>query len=69
VIPGIFIALLYRFDHYVGTGKGGGGKGTAAGGEAKRRYYFFVTIFAYALGLLITMGVMHYFKVKKLHYN
>lgn len=53
VIPGIFVALLYRFDHYVGTQKGK---------DAKDRYYFYITVFAYALGLLITMGVMHYFK-------
>lgn len=54
MIPGIFVALLYRFDHYVGTQKGK---------DAKDRYYFYITVFAYALGLLITMGVMHYFKV------
>jgi minor histocompatibility antigen H13 len=53
VIPGIFIALLYRFDHYVGTKKGP---------NSKNRYYCAITVFAYALGLLVTMGVMHYFK-------
>jgi len=53
VIPGIFIALLRRFDHYVGSKKGK---------DAKSRYYFVTTVFAYALGLFITMGVMHFFE-------
>uniref|UniRef100_A0A914GXH5 Signal peptide peptidase n=1 Tax=Globodera rostochiensis TaxID=31243 RepID=A0A914GXH5_GLORO len=56
VIPGIFVALLYRFDHYVGTPQAKNAKG------AKGRYYCWIVIFAYAFGLLITMGVMHYFK-------
>lgn len=54
VIPGIFVALLYRFDHYIGEGKKSSGK---------KRFYCAITIFSYAFGLLITMGVMHYFKV------
>lgn len=53
VIPGIFVALLYRFDHSVGSSKVK---------DAKSRYYCCITVFAYAFGLLITMGVMHYFK-------
>ncbi|KAL3120974.1 hypothetical protein niasHT_002602 [Heterodera trifolii] len=56
VIPGIFVALLYRFDHYVGTPQAKNAKG------AKSRYYCWIVVFAYAFGLLITMGVMHYFK-------
>lgn len=56
VIPGIFVALLYRFDHHVGT------KNKGSGGQ-KRRFYCWITIFAYAFGLFVTMGVMHYFKV------
>ncbi|CAD6197146.1 unnamed protein product [Caenorhabditis auriculariae] len=57
VIPGIFIALLRRFDYRVGE----------QGSEAKkankgRRYFFAITIIAYAVGLLLTMYVMHYFK-------
>ncbi|MFH4974682.1 hypothetical protein AB6A40_001391 [Gnathostoma spinigerum] len=52
VIPGIFIALLRRFDYHVGATKKSAGN----------RYYFLITIVAYALGLFITMGVMHYFK-------
>ncbi|VDM60674.1 unnamed protein product [Angiostrongylus costaricensis] len=53
VIPGIFIALLRRFDHRIGekdVRKQGG------------RYFFSITVMAYALGLLITMLVMHHFR-------
>uniref|UniRef100_A0A915Q2E0 Uncharacterized protein n=1 Tax=Setaria digitata TaxID=48799 RepID=A0A915Q2E0_9BILA len=52
VIPGIFIALLRRFDHYVGSD----------GSHRKPRHYFLITTVAYCLGLMITMGVMHFFK-------
>uniref|UniRef100_A0AAF5D7D8 Uncharacterized protein n=1 Tax=Strongyloides stercoralis TaxID=6248 RepID=A0AAF5D7D8_STRER len=53
VIPGIFIALIYRFDN----------RDYLLGKEQGRKFfYFFVTIIAYAIGLLITMGVMHFFK-------
>jgi hypothetical protein len=55
VIPGIFVALLYRFDHHIGA------KQKGSGGQ-KRRFYCCVTVFAYAFGLFVTMGVMHYFK-------
>ncbi|KAK6030921.1 signal peptide peptidase [Ostertagia ostertagi] len=54
VIPGIFIALLRRFDLRIGdkdTKKKQGG-----------RYFFSITVIAYAVGLLITMLVMHHFK-------
>ncbi|KAK5968582.1 Signal peptide peptidase [Trichostrongylus colubriformis] len=54
VIPGIFIALLRRFDLRIGN-KDGNKKG---GG----RYFFSITVVAYAAGLLITMLVMHHFK-------
>ncbi|CAG0896166.1 unnamed protein product [Cyprideis torosa] len=47
VIPGIFIALLLRFDHSL---KGGS------------RTYFYATFLAYFLGLLTTVYVMHAFK-------
>lgn len=47
VIPGIFIALLLRFD--VST-------------RANRRTYFYTGFFAYFLGLASTIVVMHYFK-------
>ncbi|KAE9415502.1 hypothetical protein Angca_005178 [Angiostrongylus cantonensis] len=53
VIPGIFIALLRRFDHRIGE------KDAKKQG---RRYFFSITVMAYALGLLITMLVMHHFK-------
>ncbi|KAM3726439.1 Intramembrane protease [Dirofilaria immitis] len=52
VIPGIFIALLRRFDHYIGSG----------GSYKKPRHYFLITIVAYCFGLLVTMSVMHFFK-------
>lgn len=47
VIPGIFIALMLRFDN----------RRTQGG-----RLYFVVTFIAYFLGLLTTVLVMHYFK-------
>lgn len=47
VIPGIFIALLLRFDM---TTKG------------KSRLYFYTSFFAYILGLGTTIFVMHVFK-------
>ncbi|XP_037959804.1 minor histocompatibility antigen H13 [Teleopsis dalmanni] len=47
VIPGIFIALLLRFDHST---------------KRKSRIYFYATLTAYFLGLLTTIFVMHVFK-------
>merc|ERR1712038_53700 len=47
VIPGIMIALLARFDYSLGKGE---------------NRYFNCGMFAYVLGLLITMGVMNIFK-------
>lgn len=58
VIPGIFIALLRRFDHYIGSG----------GNYKKPRHYFLITTAAYCFGLMITIGVMHFFKVKLFFY-
>lgn len=46
VVPGIFIALLLRFDHSLGR---------------KSKTYFYTTFFAYFMGLLITMLIMHLF--------
>ncbi|CAJ0931264.1 unnamed protein product, partial [Mesorhabditis belari] len=57
VIPGIFIALLRRFDQRLGEKSG-----EKAKGPLKGRYYFATTIIAYMLGLFITMAVMHHFK-------
>ena len=54
VIPGIFIALLHRFDNHITEEN----KKT----EKKKRYYFIATIFAYMIGLFLTIGVMHFFK-------
>lgn len=47
VIPGIFIALLLRFDH---------------SSKRKSRIYFHSTLIAYFVGLLATILVMHLFK-------
>jgi minor histocompatibility antigen H13 len=54
VIPGIFVALLYRFDHYIGSKK--------PDGQKKSRFYFCAVVIGYMIGLLVTMGIMHYFK-------
>lgn len=47
VIPGIFIALLLRFDAQLNRGK---------------NVYFYSSFIAYLVGLLLTMVVMVYFK-------
>ncbi|XP_065182967.1 minor histocompatibility antigen H13-like [Sycon ciliatum] len=47
VIPGVFVALLLRFD----TSRTQGG-----------RLYFLTCLFAYLVGLLTTIFIMHYFK-------
>lgn len=47
VIPGIFIALLLRFDHSL---------------KRKTKTYFHATCFAYFVGLMATIFVMHIFK-------
>ncbi|XP_011308264.1 minor histocompatibility antigen H13 [Fopius arisanus] len=46
VVPGIFIALLLRFDHSLGR---------------KTNAYFYTTFFAYFMGLIATMLVMFVF--------
>ena len=47
VIPGIFVALLLRFDHSL---------------KRNTRTYFYTTLFAYLMGLFATIFVMHVFK-------
>lgn len=47
VVPGIFIALLLRFDHSLGR---------------KSNTYFYSTFFAYFIGLLATMFIVHMFE-------
>uniref|UniRef100_A0A1B0CPU3 Signal peptide peptidase n=2 Tax=Lutzomyia longipalpis TaxID=7200 RepID=A0A1B0CPU3_LUTLO len=47
VIPGIFIALLLRFDISL---------------KRKSKLYFYATFIAYFLGLMMTIFVMHMFK-------
>ncbi|XP_066931604.1 minor histocompatibility antigen H13-like [Clytia hemisphaerica] len=47
VIPGIFVALLLRFDNSKGTGS---------------RAYFYSSFIAYFLGLVLTVVILHVFK-------
>ena len=47
VIPGIFIALLLRYDNSLNRGS---------------NFYFWTTFIAYITGLLTTIGIMHVFK-------
>lgn len=47
VIPGIFIALLLRFDNSL---------------KRKSRTYFYASYVAYFLGLMLTILVMHIFR-------
>jgi minor histocompatibility antigen H13 len=47
VIPGIFVALLLRYDQSL---------------KRNSNFYFYVTFIAYSLGLLTTIGVMHVYK-------
>ncbi|KAK2582049.1 hypothetical protein KPH14_002754 [Odynerus spinipes] len=47
VLPGIFIALLLRFDNSL---------------SRKTNVYFYATFFAYFMGLLTTISIMHLFK-------
>ena len=47
VIPGIFIALLLRYDQSL---------------KRNSNFYFCVTFIAYIAGLLTTIAVMHFFK-------
>jgi len=47
VIPGIFIALLLRYDNSLGR---------------KSHFYFYATFLAYIAGLLMTIFVMHVYK-------
>jgi len=67
VIPGIFIALLLRYDAHRAHGKRIHGKNNqilnphVESGLFKRPY-FTNNIVAYTLGLFTTIGVMHWFK-------
>uniref|UniRef100_A0A914YJS7 Uncharacterized protein n=1 Tax=Panagrolaimus superbus TaxID=310955 RepID=A0A914YJS7_9BILA len=53
VIPGIFIALLRRFDAHIFE---------KDGSKQKSRYYFAATMVAYTVGLFATIAIMHHFK-------
>ncbi len=47
VIPGIFVALLLRYDHSLKRGS---------------NFYFWTCFLAYVAGLLATIGIMHFYK-------
>jgi len=48
VIPGIFVALLLRYDYSLNRGNS--------------RFYFYTTFLAYIAGLVLTIVVMHFYK-------
>eukprot|EP01095_Lingulamoeba_sp_RSL-Kostka_P006830 TRINITY_DN215_c1_g1_i1.p1 TRINITY_DN215_c1_g1~~TRINITY_DN215_c1_g1_i1.p1 ORF type:complete len:388 (+),score=97.65 TRINITY_DN215_c1_g1_i1:1394-2557(+) len=51
VIPGLFIALLLRYDYFRGGLK-----------SSYSKPYFFICFISYILGLVTTIGVMHIFE-------
>ncbi|KAJ3570962.1 hypothetical protein NP233_g4061 [Leucocoprinus birnbaumii] len=58
VIPGTFVALALRYDHYRHTK----GSQTTSGNVVKfSKPYFHAALIAYAMGLVMTMTVMHVF--------
>jgi minor histocompatibility antigen H13 len=67
VIPGIFIALMLRFDHREVTKAAieaakTAGKGAVIHKTQPREIYFRVVFASYFVGLVLTMVVMHVFK-------
>lgn len=58
VIPGMFIALALRYDHHQASRCSSGKEGV----DKFKKPYFYAAIIAYALGLGMTMSVMHFFK-------
>merc|ERR1711871_1271144 len=50
VVPGIFLALMLRFDHRKSSSGGGGSSP-----------HFYANLVAYELGLCTTVGIMHFF--------
>ena len=60
VVPGIFIALCLKFDHFLA---GNRGKAAVANGDFSfAKPYFIAGLVAYAIGLTTTIVVMHTFK-------
>jgi len=62
VIPGIFIALMLRFDRKNAFEKDGPEKLLQRRYTHFDKYYFATSLFAYTLGLVTTIVVMHTFK-------
>ena len=52
VVPGMFVALALRYDHYRSKNSH----------QGFQKPYFYAALFAYATGLATTMMVMHVFK-------
>jgi minor histocompatibility antigen H13 len=55
VIPGIFVALALRYDHYRGSA-------SAIGKSSFSKPYFYATLGSYVVGLVTTIAVMHTFE-------
>jgi len=62
VIPGVFIALMLRFDRKKTFPKLELNKLVQVGYNSIPRVYFTASLVAYILGLLTTISVMHFFK-------
>ena len=62
MIPGLFVALLLRFDL-----KRAQADPNIAEYLAFPKPFFLVNLVAYGLGLLVTVGVMFFFKAAQVH--
>ena len=65
VIPGIFIALLLRFDlrsMKKTPAVGGAADSTSTTEEEPKKIYFYTGFIAYISGLLLTIFIMHVYK-------
>ena len=62
VIPGVFVALMLRFDRKRAFPKLEAKDLILKGFSSFSRVYFNYTLVAYTLGLVTTIGVMHIFK-------
>jgi minor histocompatibility antigen H13 len=62
VIPGVFVALMLRFDRKRNFPNLDATNLITKGFSSFSKTYFFRTLIAYTLGLITTIGVMHLFK-------